>query len=397
LKSSSPVPSAAIESQVGAHGSQITRTRYERAVGIRVVEIDYENDPRYSHFLASQPQALIFHHPGWLNALAVESRSKCLMLACENAAGGLEGILPLMHTRGLPFNIGAQQTGRRLASLPRTPDAGVVCTDDDAFVMLLRFALAKAGADRIRLQIKSTRNLPTEKVEGIVLTNWRPTYLVNIPERPEDLQFGDARNRHNLRWGVKKAEKGGLRVRPAGSEAELDAWYPAYLATMRRNVVPPRSLRFFRALWRELAPRGLMHLQLAEQVIHNQRRLVAGSIFLQFGERIWYAFTGVADRDLPLHPNDLILWSAIHKACGTGVRWMDLGEVAEEHPELIRFKTKWGAYPVPQYRYYAAGLSQQSVTAAKVSSGTIGLLRGCWQHLPLVVTGHLGDLIYSRL
>jgi CelD/BcsL family acetyltransferase involved in cellulose biosynthesis len=394
---STSVPSAAIGSQVGVQDFPIATTGYERAVGMKVVEIDYVNDPRYSRFLASQSEALIFHHPGWLNALAGESRSKCLVLACENAAGNLEGILPLMHTRGLPFNIGAQQTGRRLASLPRTPDAGLVSTDHDASAMLLRIALAKAGAEHIRLQIKSTRDLPTEKVEGIVRTNWRPTYLLKIPERPGDLQFGDARNRHNLRWGVKKAEKGGLRVRPAESEAELHAWYPAYLATMRRNVVPPRSLRFFRAIWRELAPQGLMQLQIAEQVTDNQRRLVAGSIFFQFGERIWYAFTGVADRDLPLHPNDLILWSAIHNACGTGVRWMDLGEVPEEHPELVRFKTKWGAHPVPQYRYYAVGPTQQSVAAAKVGSGTVGLLRRCWQHLPLAVTAHLGDLIYTRL
>jgi len=391
------VPSAAINSQMDGRDCPWAKTPHRAADGTKIVEIDYLNDARYKPFLASQSHALIFHHPGWLNALAAESRTKCVVLACENAAGDLLGILPLMYTRGLPFNIGAQQTGRRLTSLPRTPDAGLVSSDDDANAMLLRFALAKASAEWVRLQIKSTLNLRTEKVEGIVHTNWRPTYRVEIPERRERLQFGDAHNRHNLRWGVKKAEKGGVRVRPAESEAELCAWYPRYLATMRRNVVPPRSLRFFLAMWRELAPQGLMQLQLAEQVDDNQRRLVAGSIFLKFGERMWYVFTGVADRDLPLHPNDLILWNAIHEACGTGIRWIDLGEVPEEHPELVRFKTKWGAQPIEQYRYYAVGAPQESAAAAKVTAQTVGLLRRCWRHLPLGVTARLGDLIYSRL
>jgi CelD/BcsL family acetyltransferase involved in cellulose biosynthesis len=391
------VPSTAMDFQMSAPDCPSPTTSHQRAAGTRIIAIDHKNDPRYKRFLESQSQALIFHHPGWLNALAAESKAKCLVLACENAAGDLKGILPLMYTRGLPFNIGSQQTGRRLTSLPRTPEAGPVSSNDDATAMLLRFALATASAECVRLQIKSTRNLLTDSVEGIVQTNWRPTFLLEIPERREHLQFGDARNRHNLRWGVKKAEKAGLRIRTADSEAELRAWYRVYLATMRRNVVPPRSLRFFLAMWKELASQGFMQLQLAEQVGDNQRRLVAGSVFLKFGERIWYAFTGVADRDLPLHPNDLILWNVIHEACGTGIRWMDLGEVPEEHPELVRFKTKWGAQPVQQYRFYPVGATQESITAANITAHSVELLRRCWRHLPLGTTAQLGNLIYSRL
>jgi hypothetical protein len=335
----------------------------------KVVEVDFDNDPRYECFLASQPEAMIFHHPGWLHVLEAESRTKSVVLACQNAAGDLEAVLPMMYTRGLPFNIGTQQTGRRLSSLPRTPAAGLVSSSSDATTMLLRFALDKADAEGIQLQIKCSRELPVEPVGGLVHTTWRPTYVLEIPECREDLRFGDARNRHNLKWAVKKAEKKGLGIRPAESEAELRAWHPLYLETMRRNVVPARPLRLFLAMWRELSPRGLMQLQLAEHVDGNQRRLVAGSIFLKFGETIWYAFTGVADRDLSLHPNDLILWDAIHSACGTGVRWMDFGEVSEEHPELVRFKTKWGSRPQPQHRYYAGGAIAES--GAMISTATI--------------------------
>ena len=76
---------------------------------------------------------------------------------------------------------------------------------------------------------------------------------------------------------------------------------------------------------------------------------------------------------------------------------LNLGEVPDEHPELVRFKTKWGAEPKRQYRYYAREANDEIVGAPKVITHTVAFLRRCWQRLPLGVTAQLGDLIYSRL
>jgi hypothetical protein len=369
---------------------------------LRVSEIDFHADRRYEEFVTSQPSALIFHQPGWLCALEAEYRGKFVVLACENRDGRLEGVLPLLYTRGLPFNIGRQQMRRRLSSLPRTPLAGPVFTSAESAILLLRAAVSHVKAESCtQLQIKSKTKLATTTLQNdLLLTIWRPTYVLEVPELPEDFRFGKARNRHNIKWAVKKAEKQGVRVRDADNEHELRAWYSLYLQTMRRNVVPPRPLRLFLAMWRNLVPKGLMRLQLAEQFTGCQRRLVAGSIFLRFHDTVWYAFTGVADKGLVLHPNDLILWHAINGACGTGIRYFDFGEVAEGSPELVRFKTKWGARPKDQYRYYFGDTESCSDNANnkwKSRCLTTEVLSRIWQYLPLQMTARLGDCIYSRL
>jgi hypothetical protein len=363
---------------------------------VRIVEIDFHTDKRYEEFLASHAGSCIFHQPGWLNALEMEYGAKCVLLACENPEGNLEGVMPLLYTRGLPFPVGRHETARRLSSLPRSPLGGPVSTSKENTALLLRAALEKSRAEAgLRLEVKTQVQLPTDLVDGLVCTIWRPTYVLEIPNRPEDLKFGDARNRHNINWAVKKAIKQGLKLRVAESESELRAWYRLYLETMRRNVVPPRPLRLFMAMWKNLAPRGSMQLQLAEQHDGGQRRLVAGSIFLTFGGTVWYAFTGVGDADRSLHANDLILWDSINNACRSGARWFDLGEVAEEHPELVRFKTKWGAQPKNQYRYYSNEETESGLVKSKIH--TTKLLRSVWQHLPLQMTARLGDWLYSRL
>ncbi|MCW3001106.1 MAG: hypothetical protein JWQ20_404, partial [Conexibacter sp.] len=85
----------------------------------RVVAVDPSSDPRWDTYVTSHPDAVVFQHSAYLRALAREYGRPVLGLACEDAGGGLRGVLPLMWTRGLP--LGRAVAGRRLASLPRTP------------------------------------------------------------------------------------------------------------------------------------------------------------------------------------------------------------------------------------------------------------------------------------
>jgi Acetyltransferase (GNAT) domain len=358
--------------------------------------MDIRTDPRYELFVASHPEALVFHQPGWLHALQAESGMELVVLGYLDEAGNLEAAMPLMQTRGLPFDIGAQQIGSRLACLPRTPAAGPVFTHTAAAILLLQAAAEAARArGNLLLQIKCALELPADQAEGFVSVKWQPTYVLPIPSQEEQL-FTDARTRHKLKWAVKSAQCKGLRVRTAESGEELRSWYPLYLQTMRRNVAPPRPLRFFLALWEGLFPRGMMQLQLAERREGTKHRPVAGAIFLRFRQTVWYAFSGAAEKDLRLHGNDLILWHAIHQACGTEARWMDLGEVPEEHPELVRFKTKWGARPTAQYRYYGAPAAGRAGRIC-LSPLRAKFFRQGWHLLPLGLTARLGDWVYRRL
>jgi Acetyltransferase (GNAT) domain len=364
---------------------------------LRVTEIDFRNDPRWEQFLASCPDALIYHHPSWLQALEREYDRRCIGLACADESGNLRGILPLMATRGLPTNLLSHQTAPRLSSLPRTPLAGPLCVTVEAATVLLREAVRRAsemGHRQLELKVGDL-NLD-ELVPEMARTVWRISYVYDLPEKPELVRFRNTRNHARIKWAIAKARKQRVEIRVADDEKDLRDWYPIYLYTMRFRAVPPRPYRFFKALWDLMHARGLMRLWLAERREGSKTRLLAGSITLGLGQTSYYAFNGCHPRDFGFRPNDLLQWCAIHDACERGFRWYDLGEVPADNPTLAEFKRKWGALPKPLYRYYYP--APNSHHRAVISSTQTGLgrqLGRIWRHMPLKATSLLGDYIYS--
>jgi|SRR6266850_3618573 len=362
--------------------------------GLRVVVVDLRTDKRWAAFLASHPDAVIYQHPGWIRALEKEYGRECIALACEDASGQLRGILPLMATCGLPWDLGSHQT-RRLSSLPRTPIAGPLATDPEATEALIRAAIGRGRTDpSLQLELRP-HGLLQKTTNGLVCLPWRQTFVLELPADPEGLHFGNARNHSRIRWSINKATKLGVEVRTAESEHDLRAWYQLYLDTMRVNAVPPRSYRFFAALWRELHAVGLMRLLLAEQKVAGQTHLLAGAIILSYGQTAFYAFNGCRRDAFSLRPNDIVQWHAIHDACRRGLRRYDLGEVAEDHPLLADFKSKWGATPRRLYRYHAT--AGHEAAAMRGNRLLMPAARAVWRRLPVRLTAVLGDWIYARL
>jgi CelD/BcsL family acetyltransferase involved in cellulose biosynthesis len=375
----------------------LTVSRDDTSSGTRrVIQIDPEVDSRYEAFVETQPNALIYHHPAWLQVLSRENDSRPLCLACEDSDGRLHGVLGLFETRGLPF-IGRQLAGRRLSSLPRTPVAGPLASDRDAAAALLRAAAEQVDtAVGTQLQIKAASNDFDGLVDGIPGARWRPAYAIELPERVEDLRFGNSKNHARIRSTVNKAEKINLRLREADSEEDLRAWYDVYLETMRWHAVPARSFRFFKAAWDVLRPLGFLRVLLAELHEPHQTRLLAGSIFMMFGQTYFYAFNGCRRGDLSLQPNDVIQWHAIHEACRRGFRYYDLGEVPQKHDGLSFFKSKWGAQEKWLYRYYYP--APKEFESGELESGRMDeLRRAIWRRLPLKATMFIGDRLYRYL
>jgi hypothetical protein len=149
-------------------------------------------------------------------------------------------------------------------------------------------------------------------------------------------------------------------------------------------------------MWKYMAPLGLMKVMLAERQSKGKTEMVAGAIFLMHGRRVFYAFSACPAEFFPLQPNDLIQWEAIHWAARSGFREYDLGEVPNDAQQLAAYKAKWGGEERLLYRYYHPQMISENPDSS-VLSRRQKLLERVWQHLPLHVTAHLGDLIYSYL
>lgn len=361
---------------------------------LSVIEIDFRADPRWNTFVANHSAGSIYHHSVWLEALQREYRREPLALACEDGAGQLQGILPLVATRGFPFGVGGAQAGRRLSSLPRSPLAGPLASSRPASAALIRAAIERVRDEpALRLEVKANDRSLDGIIAGFASRAWRLTFALDLT--PAELRFGSPRNHRRLHWAVKKAKRNGVTVRDADVESDLRNWYELYLHTMRDQLVPPRPYRFFAALWDLLRPQGLMRLVLAEQSVAGRRRLLAGSLFLSFRDTIGYTFTGGRREHLWLRPNDIIQWETIHDSHSAGFRRYDFGEVVEDDEGLTRFKSKWGTEPSRLYRYYYPPADDVDVDASHARYRRH--LKRVWRRVPLRATSRLGDLIYGYL
>jgi CelD/BcsL family acetyltransferase involved in cellulose biosynthesis len=358
---------------------------------LRVIQLA-PGDRRWEAYVANHPDGLIYHHPAWVQVLTREYDRPSLCLAAEDSSGRLRGILPMLRTRGVPFATGAS-IGQRLSSLPRTPVAGPLTTDEQSTVALLVAAVERVRREPgTRFECKVASALP-DGVPGLACQPWRISYSLELAPDPDRLRFGTSRNHARIRWAVHKAARNGVQVRPAETVKDLRAWYELYLQTMQSHAVPPRPYRFFQAAWDALVPRRLMEMLVAERAEGPRRTMLAGSLFLMFGRTVFYAFNGCAPEGRSLRANDLVQWRAIGDACRAGFQAYDLGEVVETQDGLHDFKAKWGAQPRRLYRAYSPppGRSQ----AAGVEAGH--LARAAWRRLPRRATAMLGDRVYSFL
>ena len=373
-------------------GSQLTDSRGPGPEGLRVTEMNLD-DPRLAPFVAAHPSGTVYHHPAWLRTLNVEYARRIVILGCEDRDARLLGMFPLMYTRGFPLPLAGGHAKARLSSLPRTPIAGPLSVNCETSRMLLRAAIDHVSQQRgVRLQIKTEGLLLDGLVDDFCRIPWRKSFVLSLPEDPAQLRIQN----HSVRKNVKRAKNSGLQIRMASSEDDLRYWYTLYLRTMRRVIVPPRPLRFFQALWKYMEPLGLMKTILAERHTEGKTELIAGLIFLAHQSRLSAGFLACPAEHFPMRPNDLIHWEGIHWAAHHGFREYDFGEVPEGDVGLARFKSKWGAEERPLYRYYYPQATAKG-TDSSVLSTQQKLWGKAWQHLPLRMTAHLGDLIYGYL
>jgi hypothetical protein len=365
----------------------------ERSPVPRIIEVDPHEDPRWAEFVSSHPDALVYHHPAWLDVLQRTYGYPVVALAYLDPEDSFLGILPLCRKRGL-------LSGRRLSSLPHTPVAGPLACDTSIAAALIREAIARTTAVRgMRLQIKH----PTPEFDGIAnglkAVPWSDAYVIEFPNEPGPIRFGNSRNHARVKWAVNKAIKAGVTVRTAEDEEDVRRWHALYLRTMKERAVPPYPLEFFSTAFATLAPQKLMLLLLAEQG-SDRNRLLSGSVFFMHARTIFWAFSALRRDATHLRPSELIQWEAIHTAREAGFRRYELGTGDAQGEGLAAYKRKWGASSVVRFRYYFPfdGSNRRPRRRRELYRPETDLqhraLAAVWRRLPLAATAVLGRWLY---
>ena len=141
------------------------------------------------------------------------------------------------------------------------------------------------------------------------------TLLVEV-RKPKETLLREMR--HGTRYGVRKGLERGLTAR-TGDESDLPAFHSLLASTGKRRGFSPRPLDYFRHMWRLFARSDGIVLFLVEL----EGTAVAAELDIAFGDTLVAKRAGWSGEHARLHPNELVVWTALNWARERGLRYYD--------------------------------------------------------------------------
>lgn len=351
---------------------------------IQIKPLTNKNEKGWNEFIRGPNKAGVWYTLEWQKILRDEYGYKPFYLLAEED-GNVCGVLPL-------FQIKSIITGNRLVSLPFSYDCGPIATSDEALTLII------AEAERLLselncnyLELKMQKPIPEAAVQNTeLLTNeYYFTSVLKLANDPkENWKRLDTRR---TRWAVNKAIRSGVNIRTEITEDDMKVFHDLKVRTRKKHGSPAPSLRFFKRIMDEFAPRGLLKLWVAEY----DETVVSGLMFYSFKEMVVPAYIASDDRYNLYMPNNLLYWKAIEWGCTSGYRYFDFGRTEPGNESLLKFKSKWGTdnYKIPYYYY---PLKPDLISLSR-SSLKANLITGLWKRMPVPLLKLFGPYLLKHV
>jgi hypothetical protein len=317
----------------------------------------------WEQVLASDPTALVFQTPAWLDCLCAFGGYYDASRLYEFESGR-RLLLPMVRR-------GRRAGGLAIeASFPASWGIGGVVGSGGARADDLAVVFADlAGREVVRTSVRPN------PLTNAAWEQARPSSAVAVPRLSHvlDLAGGFAhvwkkRFTGSARTAVRKAERAGLTVECDTDGRHIAAFYELFersLGRWARQQHEPRPLTRLRGHHRD----PLRKLELIAERLADRCRLwiawrdgtpVAAIVVLQ-GANASYT-RGAMDKELagPTRANYLLHRLAIEQACDVGCRHYHMGESGSS-ASLAQFKTRFGARPIGYADYH---LERLPITAA---------------------------------
>jgi CelD/BcsL family acetyltransferase involved in cellulose biosynthesis len=293
------------------------------ASGLAVVTLDPATDPRWAALLQTRAAGL-FHSPPWFRALADAYSFEVKAHVAVNAANVPQG--------GIAFCILADIFGRRVISLPFSDACDPLLVTTAAWPVLLRRLEREQAPLFLRCLDRSGQIDPHFAI--IKRARWHTLSVV-----PDSGAIW-AGFEGSARRAVRKAEHHGVVVRPLNGSDGLAEFHRLHVALRKRKYrLFAQPFEFFEAIKHRFQevdgwfPLGAF----------VDDRLVAATLYLRWGDTLYYKFNASCMSSLQLRANNLLVWAGISLAQSLGCRELDLGPSDDDQPGLIRFKRQFGA------------------------------------------------------
>lgn len=175
---------------------------------------------------------------------------------------------------------------------------------------------------------------PTKNFEGI---QPRFVFRLDVENKTEDEIFAAFHNK--TRYNVRVALKNNVTV-TIGNRDDLKRFHEIMVETGARDEFVIRNLAYFEKMYDMMAPTDNLRLYLA----HFEGNIVAGTIAIKYGDKVWYLYGASSNSSRNVMPNYLLQWEMIKWAIEEKCRIYDFrgvsGDLSEDNPlyGLYRFK-----------------------------------------------------------
>ena len=288
-----------------------------------VVRVDPRSDLLWQRFVEKTNSSL-FHSPNWISVLTDTYGWDARAYLVLDDSGE--------PCSGLPFCSVTDILGERIVALPFSDYCDPLTENADSWCLIVGRLLI----ERCPIQVRCLHNTVPLGDERFTLLKDAKWHRLDLRPCLEDLWRGID---NSAQRAIRKSEREGLTVRVAETEAELRSFFEMHLKIRKYKyglLAQPYS--FFQSIWRRFVVPKHGFLLLA---IHEDK-IVAGDFFLDWKDTLYYKFNASLADDLPLRPNDLLIWKGIQLGKSQGLKYLDFGLSDTDQEGLVRYKRKFG-------------------------------------------------------
>ena len=339
--------------------------------------IDPASFPEWNNVVLSATDYSVFHSAEWANVIHSTYKYQPLYFVYKNSEK-INAVIPSMI-------INSATTGKRVVSLPFSDYCSPLLINDkplfeDLFNEILAYSKSKKFSS---IEIRGGNNF-FGNVES-------PTYFhvhkLGLKKSEEELFAGLT---GGTRRNIKKAVREGVTVRIEDTMEAVNGFYYMNCITRRYHGLPPQPLSFFKNIFLEFISKNK---GVVISAFYNDK-LIASSVFLQFGNKAIYKF-GASDRKYqPVRANNIVMWEAIKYYNNKGYEELNLGRTEIGNEGLRRFKVGW-VTSEESANIYKYSLRKNSFIRSK--SYTVGIHNHLFKKLPLIVLKLIGRIMYKHI
>ncbi|KAF5426111.1 Lipid II:glycine glycyltransferase [Candidatus Methanomarinus sp.] len=288
-------------------------------------------DNEWERFLDNYNTASIYHTPQWKDFLEKTFNYEPHYLFAKDKNDNITGLLSLFYVK-------SKLTGNRLCSVPFSHICGYIGSEHS------KDGLINKGID---LFLKTDANY--FEIRDLVNSNGfcdQNLFSTQILELSSNIDETWKKLSKGTRNSTKKSKNSGIYVYSTKNIEDLKQFYELNCITKKRIGVPCHPWNFYENMFKSLNERVSLY------VAKYSDEIVAGGIFIYFGDTVIYGYAASNPRYLNIRPNNALTWKSIEDACVNGYHYFDFGRTSYDNKGLIEYKRRWGTVEKKLYYSY---------------------------------------------